>query len=112
METHLPLETDVLEVAEKMRRNDSFLLLDVREQVEYATARIESSRLIPMSELGERVEELEPHRRDLIVVYCHHGVRSLQVTHALRGAGFANVQSMAGGIDQWSLQVDDSVPRY
>ena len=112
METHLPFETDVLEVAEKIRRNESFLLLDVREEVEYATARIESSRLIPLSELGERLEELEPHRCDSIVVYCHHGVRSLQVTQALRGAGFANVQSMAGGIDRWSLQVDASVPRY
>ena len=65
-----------------------------------------------MSELGERVEELEPHRGDMIVVYCHHGVRSLRVTQALRGAGFVKVQSMAGGIDQWSLQVDASVPRY
>ena len=112
MQTHLPLETDVLKVAEKIRCSESFLLLDVREEVEFATARIESSRLIPMSELGERVEELEPHRRDLIIVYCHHGVRSLQVTQALRNAGFDKVQSMAGGIDQWSVRVDASVPRY
>ncbi len=108
----LPMETDVASVAAMLERNDAFLLLDVREQVEYDAAQIKGSRLIPMSELGQRVTELDDHRDSLIVVHCHHGIRSLQVSEALRQHGFAKVQSMAGGIDQWSLQVDPSVPRY
>ena len=108
----LPIETDVASVASMLERNDPLLLLDVREEDEHATARIEGSRLIPMSQLGQRVGELDGYRDTLIVVHCHHGIRSLQVTHALRNHGFSQVQSMSGGIDQWSLEVDPSVPRY
>ncbi len=91
---------------------NDFLLLDVREQIEYATAKIDGSLLIPMSELGNRISELEEHRDRLIIVHCHHGGRSMQVTQALRSHGFAKVQNMAGGIDQWSEQIDQRVPRY
>lgn len=108
----LPLEIDVATVAQMQRDEDDFLLLDVRETSEYEVARIEGSRLIPMSELGERLSELEDCRDRRIVVHCHHGVRSLQVTHALRQAGFDQTQSMAGGIDQWSEQIDPDVPKY
>lgn len=108
----LPMETDVASVAAMLERKDPFLLLDVREEGEYATARIDGSRLIPMSTLRERVAELDEYRDSLIVVHCHHGMRSLNVTQALRNHGFPNVQSMAGGIDEWSLQVDPAVPRY
>jgi rhodanese-related sulfurtransferase len=88
------------------------LLLDVREEDEWAVARIEGSRLVPMSQLGERLDELAAFRDQPIVVLCHHGIRSLNVTHALRHRGFAKTQSMAGGIDRWSQIVDSSVPRY
>lgn len=113
MNQHDPaLETDVVRVAGMRDQHEPFLLLDVREPDEYATARIEGSELIPMSQLGERLTELEPHRSAHIIVHCHHGIRSLQVAQALRSRGFAKVQSMAGGIDQWSLQVDPGIPRY
>ena len=112
MSSELPLELDVPRVHAMLQSEESFLLLDVREPDEYATARIEGSRLIPMSELGQRVDELEPYRDTLIVVHCHHGVRSLHVAQALRNHGYAKVQSMAGGIDQWSLLVDPTIPRY
>lgn len=111
--SHPPaLEVSVTEVDAMRKSGDDFILLDVREQDEYDATRIEGSRLIPMSVLGQRIGELQPHKDDHIVVYCHHGGRSLQVTHALREAGFTNVQNMAGGIDGWSLEVDPSVPRY
>ena len=112
MNSHDSLEVDVRTVSSMLDRGEDFLLLDVREQEEYEVARIDRSLLIPMSELGDRVTELEPHRDRLVVVHCHHGMRSLQVTHALRGHGFDKVQSMAGGIDQWSQLVDANVPRY
>lgn len=89
----------------------SFVLLDVREPWEFQAARLEGARLIPMGEIPARAhQELDPDQR--IVVYCHHGVRSLNVTAWLRQQGFERVQSMAGGIDAWSRTVDPSVPLY
>lgn len=110
--TEPEIEVSVAQVDVLRKAGEPFLLLDVREQHEYDATRIDGSRLIPMSELGERLAELEEHKDDHIVVHCHHGGRSLQVTHALRQAGFTHVQNMAGGIDAWSLEIDSSVPRY
>ena len=62
-------------------------------------------------EIAARVGELEPWRDRTIVVHCHHGVRSLRVTHWLRERGFA-ATSMRGGIDAWSAEVDPTVPVY
>ena len=111
-EAELPIETDVSAVAAMRQRGEDFLLLDVREENEYEVAKIDGSLLIPMSQLQQRVAELEQHRGRRIVVHCHHGGRSLQVTEALRNHGFTRVQNMAGGIDQWSEQIDPDVPRY
>lgn len=111
-ETDLPIEIDVASVASMLKAEEDFLLLDVRENDEYATAKIEGSVLIPMSELRDRIAELEPHQDRRIVVHCHHGGRSMQVTQVLRNNGFPKVQNMAGGIDQWSQQIDSGVPRY
>ena len=108
----LPIEIDVASVNAMQNNGDDFLLLDVRESSEYETAKIDGSVLIPMNDIGERIGELESYRDRLIVVHCHHGGRSLKVTHALRYNGFAKVQNMTGGIDQWSSEIDDSVPRY
>lgn len=108
----LPIEISVAQLDELRHAHESFVLLDVREPAEYATAKIDGSRLLPMSELPTRLDELLPHRADHIVVQCHHGGRSMQVVQALRQAGFSRVQNLAGGIDQWSLQVDSAVPRY
>ena len=112
MSNEYPIEIDVQSVKELQDSDESFLLLDVRQDEEYATAKIDGSLLIPMGELGQRLDELEPYRDQRIVVHCHHGGRSMQVTEALRSRGFDQVQNMAGGIDAWSLQIDSSVPRY
>lgn len=88
------------------------VLLDCREREEHAVARIDGARLIPMSELAARVGELTMPRDARFVVHCHHGGRSLRVVHWLRGQGFSHAQSMAGGIDQWSQEIDGTVPRY
>jgi rhodanese-related sulfurtransferase len=88
------------------------LLLDCREPDEHATARIEGARLIPMRDIPERLAELEPWRSKPIVVHCHHGMRSLRVAQFLRDNGFDRAQSMRGGIEAWSLEVDPGVPRY
>jgi rhodanese-related sulfurtransferase len=65
-----------------------------------------------MSELSQRVVELDELRDAEMVVYCHHGVRSRQVANWLRGQGFAHVQSLAGGIDRWAQEIDGTLPRY
>ena len=88
------------------------MLLDCREADEYATANIAQAKLMPMSEIAERLNELEPHRQRSIVVHCHSGGRSLRVVRWLREQGYSQAQSMAGGIDQWSKEIDPAVPRY
>ena len=88
------------------------LLLDCRTRREYDIARLDDALLIPMHELEDRLDEIEAHRGRPIVVYCHHGRRSLVVTQALRRAGFGDVRSMAGGIEAWSQEIDPDVPRY
>ncbi|MDP7204325.1 MAG: rhodanese-like domain-containing protein [Pirellulaceae bacterium] len=107
-----PLEISVTEVQSLFDAGDDFLLVDCREPLETDYASIDGGRPMPMSQLVERAGELEPHRAVRIVCYCHHGVRSLQVVHWLRQQGFARAQSMAGGIDVWSQQVDAAMPRY
>jgi len=85
--------------------------IDVREPWEVATASIAGSLAIPMGDVPARANtELDPDEH--LVVFCHAGVRSMNVTVWLRNQGFENVQSMRGGIDAWSREVDANVPRY
>ena len=86
-------------------------LIDVREPWEFATAHIEGSVPIPMGDVPSRAhQELDPE--EPLVVVCHHGVRSMNVTAWLRNQGFENAQSLRGGIDAWSVEVDPKVARY
>lgn len=86
-------------------------LIDVREPWEVATAHIEGAVAIPMGDVPARAhQELDPDEH--LVVFCHAGVRSMNVTVWLRNQGFEQVQSMRGGIDAWSTEVDATVPRY
>ena len=99
------------EVKGKLDAGEAFTLLDVRESWEFETARIDGARLMPMGDVPSRVhQELDPE--DHVVVVCHHGVRSMNVTVWLRQQGFEKAQSMRGGIDSWSRQVDGKVPMY
>lgn len=86
-------------------------LIDVREPWEFATAHVEGSVEMPMGDVPARANrELDPDER--LVVMCHHGVRSMNVTVWLRNQGFEQAQSVRGGIDAWSAEVDASVGRY
>ena len=99
------------DVKSKLDEGDTFTLLDVREPWEYETAKISGAKLMPMGEVPSRAhQELDPDEH--IVVVCHHGVRSMNVTVWLRQQGFENAQSMRGGIDAWSRRVDQKVPVY
>lgn len=98
------------EATKELQSKGSIVLLDVREPWERETARIEPSLHIPMGDVPARIQEIDPD--DHIIVYCHHGVRSLNVTSWLRQRGFERTQSMAGGIDRWSRFIDPNVPLY
>jgi molybdopterin/thiamine biosynthesis adenylyltransferase/rhodanese-related sulfurtransferase len=104
------VEIEPSELKREWATNPDLVVLDVREPHEYEIARIDGARLIPLSELPGRLRELDG--RAEIVTHCHHGVRSLQALALLKGAGFAKVRSLQGGIDAWSVAVDPEVPRY
>lgn len=87
-------------------------LIDCREEDEFALCRIEGAELVPLSRFAELVPGLLSEETKPIVVYCHHGMRSLNATLFLRQRGIDQVWSLAGGIDLWSTQVDPAVPRY
>ena len=97
--------------AAALLKDSNARLLDVREPWEFSTARIEGSVAMPMGDVAARAhQELDPEER--LVVLCHHGMRSMNVTVWLRNQGFEQVQSLRGGIDAWSAEVDPNVPRY
>jgi rhodanese-related sulfurtransferase len=99
------------EVKIKLDQGEAFTLLDVREPWEFEAAHLEGAKLVPMGDVPSRAhQELDPE--DHIVVLCHHGVRSMNVTAWLRQQGFEKAQSMRGGIDAWSRRVDGKVPTY
>jgi rhodanese-related sulfurtransferase len=108
----LDFEISPSEVASRLRADPaSLILLDVREPWECAIAKINGAKYMPMQEVPSRVfVELDPSEH--IVAICHSGVRSMNVTVWLRNQGFESVQSMRGGIDAWSREVDPTVPRY
>lgn len=92
---------------------DPVYLLDVREPEEHAVARIDGAELIPMGSIPANLQAIEAKGDDArVIVFCHHGVRSLNVVAWLRQHGVDECQSMAGGIDLWSAIVDLTVPRY
>ena len=98
------------ELKTRLDKGDKLVLVDVREQWEYALAKLEGSVLIPLATLPQALNNLD--RQSEIIAYCHHGMRSADATGFLLQQGFSNVKNLIGGIDAWSVQVDPSVPRY
>jgi rhodanese-related sulfurtransferase len=99
------------QVKAKLDRGDTFRLIDVREEGEYAAARIEGAELLPLSRAQEWLAQLAPDEE--LVFFCHVGGRSQQVASYLaHQRGFTNVANMVGGIEDWSLRIDPAVPRY
>jgi molybdopterin/thiamine biosynthesis adenylyltransferase/rhodanese-related sulfurtransferase len=100
----------VEELKARWDRGDRPFLLDVREVVEHELVRLDGDVLIPLGELVARQQELDPDRE--IVVYCHHGNRSGRATAYLRHNGFPHARNLRGGIEEWALKIDPSLPRY
>jgi rhodanese-related sulfurtransferase len=108
-----PYEVTPQAAKEQLTDRKQATLIDVREPAECALAGIEGAELIPMGSVPAELQKLEglADSGDLLIL-CHHGVRSMQVTMWLRARGIENCYSVAGGIDRWSCEVDPSVPRY
>ena len=86
-------------------------LIDVRQPWESQLASLSGSLQIPLNELPQRSQEIGADHA-VLVVYCHHGIRSQSAAAYLERLGYQNVQSLTGGIDAWSCEVDSAVPRY
>ncbi len=104
------MEITATELAERLKRRDELVVVDVREPEEHSIAHIEGARLVPLNSLPERMAELDSSRE--IVLHCHHGVRSQRALEFLKRSGFQKLKNLRGGIDAWSREVDPSVPRY
>jgi rhodanese-related sulfurtransferase len=109
----LALEISAPEVKRRLDAGEKLHLIDVREPQEHALARIAGADLIPMRSVPAELQSLEARADSApLIVFCHHGVRSLNVVNWLRQQGLDACQSMTGGIDDWSLTIDPAVPRY
>jgi len=108
------MEIDPETVKQMLDSHKNFRLIDVRNEGEYQICRIEGATLIPLDVIEERrIDQLNGlQKTDEIVLHCKAGVRSLKAAKALKAMGFENVKSMRGGINEWSEQIDSSVPLY
>lgn len=108
------LEVGVQEVKQLLDKKHNFTLVDVREPSEYDICRIEGSVLIPLGQIQEmnpqNLNGLRPTEE--IILHCKAGVRSMKAAKALIKMGYSNVKSMRGGIDEWAVEIDSSIPRY
>jgi rhodanese-related sulfurtransferase len=100
----------VIELAQRLNNGDAPVVIDVRDPIEYACARIEGAHLKPLDEIMQWSQELDPDREYVMV--CHVGERSAFAALILRRMGFERVRNLIGGIDAWSVHVDPGVPRY
>ncbi|MEX0845873.1 MAG: rhodanese-like domain-containing protein [Balneolaceae bacterium] len=102
-------EITVQELKEKKESDDDFLLLDVREDVEYLVSNLDGHH-IPMGQLETRIKELEEHKEKEVIVMCRSGNRSANVVSFLNNRGFENVANLKGGIKKWAAEIDPSIP--
>ena len=106
----MPHQIDVLELVALRENGSPHAVLDVRESWEREICALPKSLHIPMAEVPARLGELS--REEILVVLCHHGLRSAQVTQWLRAQGFALATNLSGGIDAWARVVDPAMDVY
>lgn len=109
-----PLEVGPTDVSYLLGRpgERNFRLIDCREESEWQICRLPDATLVPLSRFGELAQQMFTNTQEHLIIYCHHGMRSLRAAQWLREHGFAHAQSMRGGIDAWADLVDLETPRY
>jgi adenylyltransferase/sulfurtransferase len=100
----------VIELQQKLTAGGELLVLDVREPFEFEMASIDGSRLIPLAQLGERMDELQKEKE--MVVLCKSGMRSAYAVELLQRNGFHKAFNLEGGIDAWADQIDPTMQKY
>jgi adenylyltransferase/sulfurtransferase len=105
-------EISVTELSARLARGEATHLIDVREPWEFELGALPGSQHIPLGELPARLDEVRPREGALLVIVCHHGVRSLRAAMFLARSGHPEACSLAGGTDAWSRLVDPSLARY
>lgn len=105
-------EISVAEARDRLASPQPPRLIDVREPDEWDTARIPGAELLPLSQWPAIAQPHLTDPRQPLLIHCHHGMRSAQVTGYLLRNGFTDVTNLAGGIDAWSQEIDTGVPRY
>ncbi|MEZ5346608.1 MAG: rhodanese-like domain-containing protein [Pyrinomonadaceae bacterium] len=104
-------EITVKELKAKLDAGEDIELIDVRQPDEWATAKIEGAKLIPLGEIIQRMDEIDSSKE--IVVHCKMGGRSARAIQALQQYGFdGEMSNLVGGITAWSDEIDPSVPKY
>lgn len=99
------------ELRRRLDLGEPIVLVDVRERWEADIVSLPDARLIPLNELNYRAEEeIEPD--DEVVLFCHHGLRSMEAAMMLWDLGYERVRSLAGGLERWAAEVDPDLPRY
>jgi rhodanese-related sulfurtransferase len=104
-------EIGALELKKKFDDGEDFQLIDVRQPDEFAFAKIEGAKLIPLGEILARMDELDPEKE--VVIHCKMGGRSARAIEALKASGYSgSLKNLRGGITAWSNEVDPKVPKY
>ena len=104
-------EISATDLKRRLDAGDDIQLIDVRQPEEWAFAKIEGAKLIPLGEIVNRMGEIDENRET--VIHCKAGMRSAQAVHALQRAGFkGELKNLKGGITAWSNEVDPSVLKY
>lgn len=112
-EETLPMELTPLDIRQRLDAGERLFLIDVRQPEEHQICHIQGSELIPVNNVPAALGDLEGKSDEgALIVFCHHGMRSLNVVNWLRGQGITRSASMSGGIDRWSIEIDPSLPRY
>ena len=110
MNDQTPIEITVQELSALRGSDEALTILDVREPHELAICKIDGSLDIPMQSVPANLDKLQD--AGLLVVVCHSGMRSFQVTRWLRENGFDRATNLKGGVDSWAREIDTEMATY
>lgn len=82
----------------------SAIVIDIRETSEHATGVAKGARLIPMGQLGKRLNELPKPGEQPLLIICNTQNRSSKIVEQLQAAGFTNASYVQGGMSQWAAR--------
>ena len=106
----MDIEITVMQAKELREKNPSIQFLDVREPGEFEIGHISETLHIPLNFIPFSLGKIP--KDETLIVYCHHGMRSLKAVEYLKAKGFDKVVNLAGGIHEWSTKIDPTIPTY